>query len=49
MELKDDIKNTLSVIPKKPGVYLFKDSKNRIIYIGKAKNLLERIRSYFFP
>ncbi|MBM3713565.1 MAG: excinuclease ABC subunit C, partial [Actinobacteria bacterium] len=47
MELKNNIKNVLSIVPKKPGVYLFKDLKGRIIYVGKAKNLLERIRSYF--
>ena len=49
MELKDTIKNTLNITPKKPGVYLFKDLKGRVIYVGKAKNLLERIRSYFLP
>ncbi|MCW4016318.1 MAG: excinuclease ABC subunit UvrC [Candidatus Bathyarchaeota archaeon] len=36
-----------SEIPTEPGVYLFKDTKNEIIYIGKAKNLRARIRSYF--
>jgi len=49
MEVKDNIKNTLSILPKKPGVYLFKDLKGKIIYIGKAKNLLDRVRSYFAP
>lgn len=37
----------LDVIPKKPGVYLMYDSNNKIIYIGKAKNLFNRIRQYF--
>ena len=36
-----------SEIPTQPGVYLFKDTKNEIIYIGKAKNLRARVRSYF--
>lgn len=36
-----------SEIPTEPGVYIFKDAKNEIIYIGKAKNLRLRIRSYF--
>lgn len=33
--------------PASPGCYLFKDEKDRIIYIGKAKNLGKRVRSYF--
>lgn len=41
--LKDQIKN----LPLKPGVYKFSDSKNRIIYIGKAKSLKNRVSSYF--
>jgi len=34
-------------IPSKPGVYLMKNGKNEIIYIGKARNLKKRIRSYY--
>ncbi|MEW6685084.1 MAG: excinuclease ABC subunit UvrC [Candidatus Edwardsbacteria bacterium] len=34
-------------LPQKPGVYLFKDTKGNIIYIGKAKSLYERIRNHF--
>lgn len=34
-------------VPQKPGCYLFKDKNNRVIYIGKAKNLKKRIQSYF--
>lgn len=37
----------LQNLPKKPGCYLFKDKKGKIIYIGKAKNLQNRVRSYF--
>jgi excinuclease ABC subunit C len=37
----------ISVTPPKPGVYLFKSSGDRIIYVGKAKNLRNRVRSYF--
>ena len=36
-----------SEIPTEPGVYLFKDAKCEIIYIGKAKNLRSRVRCYF--
>ena len=34
-------------LPKEPGVYLFKDRSNQIIYIGKLKSLKDRVRSYF--
>ena len=34
-------------IPTNPGIYLMKDSDDKIIYIGKAKNLKNRVRSYF--
>jgi len=37
----------LSRLPAETGVYIFRNSKNRIIYIGKAKNLRNRVRSYF--
>ncbi len=40
-------KKYLEIIPRKPGVYIFKDSGHIIIYIGKAKNLYKRVRSYF--
>ncbi|HUU49276.1 MAG TPA: excinuclease ABC subunit UvrC [Nitrosopumilaceae archaeon] len=34
-------------IPSNPGIYLMKDSEQKIIYIGKAKNLKNRVKSYF--
>jgi excinuclease ABC subunit C len=34
-------------VPNQPGVYLMKGSDGKIIYIGKAKNLRNRVRSYF--
>jgi excinuclease ABC subunit C len=37
----------LSGIPLKPGVYIFKNEKERVLYVGKAKNLRNRLRSYF--
>jgi excinuclease ABC subunit C len=40
-------KNKVSSLPEKPGVYLFKDSEGKIIYIGKAKSLKNRMKSYF--
>jgi len=36
----------LSNLPSNPGCYLFKDKKDRIIYVGKAKNLKKRVKSY---
>jgi excinuclease ABC subunit C len=41
------LQEKLDNLPKKPGCYLFKDSKGKIIYIGKAKVLQNRVRSYF--
>ncbi len=37
----------LSQIPKKTGVYILKDAKDRILYVGKAKNLRNRVKTYF--
>ncbi len=37
----------IPAIPKKPGVYLFKDKDGTILYVGKAKNLKARVSSYF--
>ncbi|MDZ7700048.1 MAG: excinuclease ABC subunit UvrC [Deltaproteobacteria bacterium] len=36
-------------LPRGPGVYLFKDERDRVIYVGKAKNLYKRVHSYFKP
>ena len=35
------------IIPTDPGIYLMRDSDGNIIYIGKAKNLKNRVKSYF--
>ncbi len=42
-------KDKLKEIPRKPGVYLFKDQTEQVIYIGKALSLKDRVRSYFNP
>ncbi len=42
-----DIKEELAKLPNKPGVYLHHDDKDEIIYIGKAKNLKNRVSQYF--
>jgi excinuclease ABC subunit C len=43
MSLEDKIQQ----LPKSPGVYLMRDSAGEIIYVGKARNLRQRVRSYF--
>jgi len=42
-----NVKEILSQIPKSPGVYFYRNDKDEIIYIGKAKVLRNRVRSYF--
>lgn len=42
-KLADDFNN----LPNKPGVYIFKDKDDEIIYVGKAKQLNQRVRNYF--
>lgn len=42
-----DIKNTLAVVPNKPGCYMFLDKEGTVIYVGKAKDLKRRVSSYF--
>jgi len=43
----EKIRNALAVLPEKPGVYLMHDSTGRVIYVGKAVVLKNRVRSYF--
>ncbi|MBU8934323.1 MAG: excinuclease ABC subunit UvrC [candidate division Zixibacteria bacterium] len=47
VDLTLDLKLKLKNLPTSPGVYLFKNARGRIIYIGKAKNLRNRVRTYF--
>ena len=43
------LKEKLKRVPKKPGVYLLKDKEGKILYVGKAKALRDRLRSHFKP
>ncbi|MBN8200774.1 excinuclease ABC subunit UvrC [Bacillus sp. NTK034] len=45
--MNDTIKNKLMLLPAQPGCYLMKDRQGTIIYVGKAKILKNRVRSYF--
>ncbi len=42
-----DVKEELKKLPNKPGVYIMRDSNDTIMYVGKAVNLHNRVRSYF--
>jgi excinuclease ABC subunit C len=42
-----NLEEQLKALPAKPGVYLFRDEKSQVLYIGKAKSLRPRVRSYF--
>lgn len=45
--MTDKLKDKLKTLPDEPGVYLHKDDKGKIIYVGKAAVLKNRVRSYF--
>jgi excinuclease ABC subunit C len=43
------IKHKLALLPKKPGIYFFKNAAGEVVYIGKARLLSDRVKSYFQP
>lgn len=47
IEITDNLQRILDTIPNKPGCYLMKNKSGNIIYVGKAVNLRNRVRSYF--
>jgi excinuclease ABC subunit C len=47
MVVSDRLQSQLDCLPNKPGCYLMKDADGKVIYVGKAVNLRNRVRSYF--
>ena len=47
MDNQDALDEKLATLPAKPGIYQFRNAAGKIIYVGKAKNLRNRVRSYF--
>src|SRR5207247_3173098 len=47
--LEDAIRRRLQAVPDTPGVYLFRDGRAQVIYVGKALRLRDRLRQYFTP
>ena len=43
------LKAKAAALPDKPGIYFFKSAAGRVVYIGKARSLRDRVRSYFLP
>ena len=46
--MKVNLQEKIKLLPKNPGVYVMLGSDGEIIYVGKAKNLKNRVRQYFF-
>ena len=46
-EIRTELLSQVALLPDKPGVYLMRDATGKIIYVGKAVNLKNRVRSYF--
>ena len=45
----EELRSRLATLPRSPGVYLFRDERDELLYVGKAKVLRSRVRSYFNP
>ena len=47
MAAPEQLRSTLAGLPDAAGVYVFRDAEGEILYVGKAKSLRNRVRSYF--
>jgi DNA polymerase III subunit epsilon len=47
VKIKESLREDISSLPNAPGVYYFINNRGKIIYVGKAKSLRDRVRSYF--
>ncbi|MDA1169311.1 MAG: UvrB/UvrC motif-containing protein, partial [bacterium] len=45
--IENGLKTKITSLPRNPGIYIYKDTKGDVLYVGKAKNLCSRVRSYF--
>ncbi len=45
----DELKTRAAELPAKPGIYFFKNAAGEVVYIGKARSLRDRVRTYFLP
>ena len=45
--MRENLEGKLKALPRGPGVYLFRDEAGEVLYVGKAKSLRSRVRSYF--
>ncbi|HEU5346121.1 MAG TPA: GIY-YIG nuclease family protein, partial [Ktedonobacterales bacterium] len=46
-EISEKLEAILQSLPRKPGIYLHKDEAGIVLYVGKASDLRQRVRSYF--
>jgi excinuclease ABC subunit C len=47
--MREKLRAKVAGLPDKPGIYFFKNRRREIVYIGKARSLRDRVRSYFLP